>query len=623
MQDLTEISQGRYQISRRIKETQTNSLYEGFDEKLKKNVVIERCLEEHEQNLADETKLLTEIKHDAFLTVIDNFTEEGSRFVVMEAADGDYLSDTLEALKVQYSFMDVMNWADQMLDALHYLHLHLPPVIYGDIKPQNLVLTRDSKIKLITSAILKNRWSNKTDSFGRTSFISTLLNYSPLEQIWNVLDSASQKVITSSYDEKSEIILKQPLDARSDIYSLGALLYRILSKQLPVDALERSIDMMEGKPDPLPALCEVNPEIPPEISDILMKTLEIKRENRFDSAVILQQVLRTAFVRIKEREAENAVDFRNQQNIEPVKAGHSAAKAGALQTETVAVVNKSIFGELDSPSILDLPPVQNNFVEQTDASREIERLKKRLREAEEKRLQAEKRAAETEKRLSEKAAEKSESKSARYPEYNGFVEEVLEINQEVEPDGKIEKESPPEEKLDQIEIPSPIVPKEIKSDYARDYSSDESGFLFNNAEIEKRSGWKVPVLAAALLILAGAAFGAWFFISGSGSGSAEQTISQQVSVETPQNEGNTNSAPAPNLSEQNIETQIQPTVETASETSVPDESPAAPEVTENQIADQSKPTASTTSRTKKPAAKTEKPENRKKPVSVDDLINDF
>ena len=179
---------------------------------------------------------------------------------------------------------------------------------------------------MLASAILKNRKSN--NSFGKPS--AEILNYSPLEQVWNDLDSASQKVIAGSFNENSEKILYQPVDARCDIYSLGVLIYQTLTNQFPKNALERSIEILEGNPDPLVSPVALNAEIPPEISDIIMKALEIKRENRFDSAVIMRQVLRTAFVRIKEREAKEA---RQKEKAKTVCAGNNFSAARKIRTE--------------------------------------------------------------------------------------------------------------------------------------------------------------------------------------------------------------------------------------------------------------------------------------------------
>src|SRR5690606_20170290 len=117
--------------------------------------------------------------------------------------------------------------------------------------PQHIKMTADGKLKLLAYGIASGIASALEPGIGNPGTEQTQLHFSPLEQIWEGLDKASQKVITNSYDEKSEMLLKQPADARSDIFGLGATLYYLATGKKPVDALERSIDILEGKEDPL------------------------------------------------------------------------------------------------------------------------------------------------------------------------------------------------------------------------------------------------------------------------------------------------------------------------------------------------------------------------------------
>ena len=146
-------------------------------------------------------------------------------------------------------------------------------------------------------------------NISKQAFDAANLNYSPLEVIWEKLDSASQRVILNGYDEKSQQNLMRPPDVLSDIYSLGATLYHLLTGQMPVDALERSIAVLEGNPDPLLAPDEIDPNIAVEISGVLIKALKIRRENRFASALEMSKELENAFVQLKERKTR---ELRNE-----------------------------------------------------------------------------------------------------------------------------------------------------------------------------------------------------------------------------------------------------------------------------------------------------------------------
>jgi serine/threonine protein kinase len=371
------LQQGRYRITQPCEPNAPEKIYKAFDEAQKTEVVLKEIpvrvtkvltaaqQEKMRQDFAAEAQKLIEIRHEAFQPVLDYFSEIDRQYLVLESVDGDSLAQLIERNKTPFALSDVANWAEQLLDALAHLHRQTPPVIHRDIKPQNIKLALDGKVKLDVSNLGKASPAKIGGSVTNQN-----LHFLPLELIWERLDSASQKVILNSFDEKSEEILKQPADARTDIYALGATIYYLLTARLPVDALERSIDLLEDKPDPLVPPARLNPKISPEISDAVMKALAIRRENRFDSAAIMRQVWRTAFLRTKEREAEEA---KNKSAASVVKIGEQ-----------------------------DILEIEAEPIPQVD-------LIKRLQEAEARRREAERRAAEAEKKLQEKEAKNIEN----------------------------------------------------------------------------------------------------------------------------------------------------------------------------------------------------------------------
>ena len=372
------LQEGRYRINNEFPHEGTGSVYDAYDTVSETNVVVKEipvklnkvATMSQRENLniafADQAKVLTEIRHDSLLHVRDYFSEIGRQYLVMESVDGDDLQALLDRQKSCFPLSDVTNWADQLLDALYYLHTYQTPIIHRNLRPANIKLSSDGKIKLMSFGLVGSDTQVNTAIAENVSEGSSIA-YSPLEQIWNGLDAASQKVVTSKYDEQSERILKEDLDARSDIYSLGATLYHLVTARVPVDALERSIEILEGRADPLRVPSNIDPTIPPEISDVLMKAMAIKREYRFDSAAIMRQVLRTALVRVKEREAEEL--------LEQDEAANDIKLAEEKKLNSV-----------------------------TEQPSETERMRQQLQEAEAQRLLAELRAADAEKRLLESEA---------------------------------------------------------------------------------------------------------------------------------------------------------------------------------------------------------------------------
>lgn len=373
------LQEGRYRINNEFPHEGSGTVYDAYDTVSETNVIVKEIpvklnkvatISQRENvniAFADQAKVLTEIQHDSLLHIRGYFSEIGRQYLVMESVDGDDLQALLDRQKSCFPVSDVANWADQVLDALNYLHTFKTPIVHRNIRPENIKLNSNGKIKLMSlgfadgdAQVNTANAENGSDGPG--------IAYSPLEQLWNGLDAASQKVITNKYDERSERILKEDLDARSDIYSLGATLYHLITARVPVDSLERSIEILEGRPDPLRSPNKVDPNIPPEISDVIFKALEIKREYRFDSAAIMRQVLKTALVRVKERETEEA--------LEEKEAADDIRLAEQKRQQSVVPQELS----------------------------ETERIKQQLLEAEAQRLVAEQRAAEAERKLHESEA---------------------------------------------------------------------------------------------------------------------------------------------------------------------------------------------------------------------------
>lgn len=337
------LNNGRYQVQQQFPLNGQTAVYEAYDTISNANVVVKEITvqlgkvataAQHDQvrsEFANQARILTNIRHDSLLHVHDYFSDVGRQYLVMEMVDGDHLGDALEASGVGFRLSEVMAWADQLLDALHYLHTFVPPIIHRNIRPQHIKLTMDGKVKLLAFGPGEGSSVRIDTNISAQSF-ETEIAYSPLEQIWDSLDPASQKVIINNFDERSGRALAEPLSPGGDIYSLGATLYHLLTGRKPVDALERAIDLLEGKSDPLKPVYELEPDVPPEISDVVTKAMSVKLFDRFDSAAIMRQVLKTAQIRAKEREAEEERDQAEAAAVlrraaEKRKAGPAVANA--------------------------------------------------------------------------------------------------------------------------------------------------------------------------------------------------------------------------------------------------------------------------------------------------------
>lgn len=409
------LQEGRYRINHQFASNGQAAVYDAYDTVRETNVLVKevnvklnRVMTTTQQEqlklaFANQARVLTEIKHDALFHLHDFFSEVGRQYLVMESLEGEELSDMIANRDVRYSLDDMLVWADQILDGLSYLHRFSPPVIHKNIKPNHIKLTAGGKVKLLAFGLADGS-DTKISTNLATDLSKEEIAYSPLEQIWDDLDPASQKVISNSYDERSEKSLLEPLDSRSDIYSFGATFYHLLTGRKPIDALERSIEMLDGKHDPLTPPHELKASIPPEVSDVIMKAMEVKREDRFDSAAILRQILRTAMIRARERE-----------DIEEVNEEREAAEAIRIAGQTRNLKGQNPldkhnpFEEKQAEPRIESSgfptPAANNSSPNIHVSQDAIRaavLEQKLREAEEQRKAAEERAAEIERILKEK-----------------------------------------------------------------------------------------------------------------------------------------------------------------------------------------------------------------------------
>jgi serine/threonine protein kinase len=227
------LQQERYRIIKQLDTDTTGSTYEAYDNNLETNVILKEInvnlgkvttisqIDKRRMAFASEAKILTEIKHQSLLQVQGYFSEIDRQYLVLESVGGDNLLEWLGRQKLPMAITDLIGCADQLIDVIHCLHTRTPPVIHCDINPQNIKLAPNGKIKLLALDIAKKPEERENAIIKNQASPSDSLHYLPLEQIWGGLNQASKKVILNNYDEESERVLEQPVDARSDI-SLSA-----------------------------------------------------------------------------------------------------------------------------------------------------------------------------------------------------------------------------------------------------------------------------------------------------------------------------------------------------------------------------------------------------------------
>lgn len=311
---VNQVLQNRYRIIRQLGAGGMGAVYEAEDnQRFGKKVALKEVLlnlteknsEHFRRAFEREAKILTQIDHEAVPKVIGYILETDFQILVMELIKGEDLDEILEREKKPFALKEVVGWTEQLLDALDYLHTLEQPIIHRDIKPQNLKLTKRGKIKLLDFGIAKDSEVelNTTKSAHKT-MIGATRSYSPIEQIIRIPDFF--ETFNSIYPEKAQKVLSQSADARSDIYALGATLYNLLTNHYPKPADLRALEVWAGRADSLTSLQKLNPQISPEIAEVLHKAMAIERDDRFASAHEMQTALQDAVsheTRRKEAEA--------------------------------------------------------------------------------------------------------------------------------------------------------------------------------------------------------------------------------------------------------------------------------------------------------------------------------
>ena len=211
------------------------------------------------QDFRQEADLLVQLKHSNLPDVSDFFEESGKAYLVMEFIEGRTLEKVQDNASGPLGEKLVMGWALQLCDVLSYLHTQPQPIIFRDLKPSNVMVTKNGQVKLIDfgiARIFKSTAAKDTTSLGSRG-------YAPLEQYG-----------------------RGQSDARSDIYALGATLYDLLTSTVPADAPTRRIN-----PQLFETPRQLNPYISQDTEYIILKAMAEEPKDRYQSAAGMFQAI--------------------------------------------------------------------------------------------------------------------------------------------------------------------------------------------------------------------------------------------------------------------------------------------------------------------------------------------
>lgn len=265
--EMGRVLQDRYRIEATISEHANGGVYRATDQSNNQPCIVKEFLGVAAGEFQAAADALRNRIHPTLPEVFDYFSlEDEQHYLVMEEVHGESLTARLDRLG-PLTEGEAKNWIGQVLAALDYLHLREPPIIHGDVKPDNILITPDGEAVLVDYGI------------GRTLNPSTPATLVAPEQV------AGQA------------------EVRSDVYAAGATLYTALTNHIPGDMGGDLADRFAITP-----LRSLDETISPEMARVVEKAMAHKAEARFESIREMRKAFGRASVRAASEASEPVAD---------------------------------------------------------------------------------------------------------------------------------------------------------------------------------------------------------------------------------------------------------------------------------------------------------------------------
>jgi len=253
-----EVIAGRYEIEELVGHGGMSSVYKAHDALLERNVALKVL---HEQYNADENfverfkreaRSVAQLQHPNIVTVIDRGEEEGRQYIVFEYIDGENLKE-LVVRKGRLDVDEALEIALEVARGLAFAHEH--GLVHRDVKPQNVLLNGDARAKVTDFGIAR---SLDVDGMTQTGTVLGTSNYIAPEQ------ASGQRV-----------------DAHTDVYALGVVLYEMLAGEVPFPGESFVAVAMKHVHEAPPNLLDVRKDVPLRVAAAVDRALEKDPDQRF------------------------------------------------------------------------------------------------------------------------------------------------------------------------------------------------------------------------------------------------------------------------------------------------------------------------------------------------------
>ncbi len=259
----------RYQIEKIIGIGGMAIVFKATDLLMRRTVAVKILKDEiasDEQSVkrfTNECRAVAMLSHPNIVDIYDISVRANVKYIVMEFVEGITLKNYMQHREV-LNLREIISYTTQILRALE--HAHKKGIVHRDIKPQNIMLLRNGIIKVMDFGIAK------------------LPNA-------ETISMADKAIGTVYYISPEQVKGKEDIDARSDIYSLGAMMYEMATGQLPFTAdTPVSVALKQVNEAPKPPR-ELNPYIPVGLEQIILRAMEKAPEDRYQSATEMLEQL--------------------------------------------------------------------------------------------------------------------------------------------------------------------------------------------------------------------------------------------------------------------------------------------------------------------------------------------
>ena len=311
----------RYEIIRAIGEGGMANVYLAKDTILDRKVAVKIL----RGDLAEDEKFVRRFQREAIsasslndpniVEVYDVGEDDGKYFIVMEYVQGLTLKQLIKK-RGSLTLPEVVDIMLQLTSAV--AHAHESYIIHRDIKPQNVVILEDGRVKIMDFGIAV---ALNAGEFTQTNSVMGTVYYIPPEQ-------ANGGAATT----------------RSDIYSLGILMYELVTGHVPFkgeNPVEVAIKHMN---EPIPSICEYDPEMPQSIENIILRASAKNPKNRYESAWDMHDDLETALDKNRFNEPKVIYKYpeKNFEDKEMPREGRAARNAEKEENKKDKRMNKAL-----------------------------------------------------------------------------------------------------------------------------------------------------------------------------------------------------------------------------------------------------------------------------------------